>query len=101
MQFNKNRNILGQSSLYTERQSHLAVHSACLGTGFILAAIEEAVNDRLDTMAQGLEQRGHDECGNHNRHIVILLLPFHILLQGLQGSKPEHIISDGSKCQSG
>ncbi len=38
----------------------------------VLPSIESAINDTLDTMPQGLEDRGDNERRNHNGDIVIL-----------------------------
>ena len=39
----------------------------------ILATIETAVDDLLDATTQGLEEGSNNECGNDNRHVVILV----------------------------
>ena len=49
----------------------------------VLTAVETAVNDRLDAMAQGLEESSNSKCRDHDGNIVILAYdPSQQVLQG-------------------
>src|SRR6266702_6013512 len=61
----------------------------------VLTAVETAVNDRLDAMAQGLEESSNSECRDYAGDIVILAYdPSQQVLQGKDETKIDHSQQD-------